>query len=81
MPHMTTHLPVSELTSAQRRAEAARLLARAVLRRLKQARRGGRSLTEEVAHNRQDGLEVSGEMGLHVSHGPAGERRGAAGDA
>ena len=81
MPLMTAHLPVSELTPAQRRTEAARLLARAVLRRLKQARRHGRAPAEEVAHNRQNGLEVSGEMSLHVSHGPAGERRGAAGDA
>ena len=69
MPLMTDHhLPALELTPTQRRDEAARLLARAVLRRLKRARRAGRSLAEEVAHNREDGLEVSGEMSLHVSH-------------
>ena len=74
---MTAHLSPHELTPEQRRSEVARLLAKAVLRRVEQDRRTGDAASGEVAHIGDDGLEVPRRLSLHVAPGPTGERRGA----
>lgn len=77
---MTAHLSPHELTPEQRCAEVARLLAKAVLRRIEQDRRmgdAGSGKAGKVAHSGDDRLEVPNRLGLHVAPGPTGERRGA----